>query len=242
MPVITPRARLGLILSSGNQTIEHYARYFLPNDIALHVTRMEMGGGASSIPDDVIKNAVECAKLLKDARVDVIGFQATGLLMARGPEYEKRAVDAIANVASTIAFTASQAAAEALRYCEVERLVLINPLKAEHAAMEAAYFSDLGFTVTEVLSLGGDVQSSEVAPNEWRRLAQRSRPNTFDGIFLSGSNTRMIEALTPIEASIGKPAITSIQASLWCALRKLPEGLKGVKHSGELGHLFEGPG
>ena len=73
-----------------------------------------------------------------------------------------------------------------------------------------------------------------VTPEEWIRVVnQNTRPDA-DGYFLSCTNTRMIEAIEELERSLGKPVISSNQATLWACLKRL-----GIAHQDKrLGRLF----
>ncbi len=60
-----------------------------------------------------------------------------------------------------------------------------------------------------------------------------------DGLFLSGSFTTMLEAVAPIEAALGKPAVTSVQAALWAAVKRLSDKIGDYSPPPELGRLFQ---
>ena len=59
------------------------------------------------------------------------------------------------------------------------------------------------------------------AAGQWARLAKENDRPDADGIFLSCTNTRQIEAIADIEKMLGKPVVNSNQAVLWGALKRL---------------------
>ena len=58
-------------------------------------------------------------------------------------------------------------------------------------------------------------------------------------MFLSGSNTTMLEAIAPLEQALGKPVVSSIQAALWDGTRRLAPKLGDIPSPAALGRLFE---
>ncbi len=86
MASLPPTAHMGVILSSGNPTVEPYFRTFAPDRLGIHVTRMRMGSGGQRARGDLQADAVRCAGLSADAEVDVFDLQATGIMESRGAE------------------------------------------------------------------------------------------------------------------------------------------------------------
>ena len=67
-----------------------------------------------------------------------------------------------------------------------------------------------------------------MTPQDWARLAKENDRPDADGIFLSCTNTRQIEAIADIEKTLGKPVVNSNQAVLWGAVKRLSgEGRRG---------------
>ena len=70
-----PLARMGVVLSSSNRWVEPYFRAHAPDTLAIHLTRMRMASRARAALDAAAAEAVEAAKLVAEARVDVIDLQ-----------------------------------------------------------------------------------------------------------------------------------------------------------------------
>lgn len=238
MSIVLPSARLGIILSSANWTVETYFRAFAPADLGLHVTRMRMGSGGERGAADIEADALGCAQLLADAGVDLIDLQGTGIMMERGPEGEAAMVAAIEQATGTPAFTATGAAVEALRAVGMQRLVLVGPYGDDAIAREKSFLEASGFSVVDAVGLARGERSNAVPPADWAAAATARDRADADGIFLSGSNTRMFEAIPSIEQALGKPAVTSVQAALWAGMRRLAPKLSASPASPALGRLF----
>ena len=101
---------------------------------------------------------------------------------------------------------------------------------------EVHYLTETGFTVLHELGLGLESDGySAVTPEEWIKIVKENTRPDADGYFLSCTNTRMIEAINDLEQDLGKPVISSNQATLWACLKKL-----GIAHTNKaLGRLFQ---
>ena len=76
-----------------------------------------------------------------------------------------------------------------------------------------------------------------VTPQDWARLAKENDRPDADGIFLSCTNTRQIEAIADIEKMLGKPVVNSNQAVLWGAVKRLSAKVGAVKPMPQLGTI-----
>lgn len=238
-----PAARLGIILSSGNRTLEPYFRAYAPQELGIHVTRMRMGSGGKRTLGDIEASALACAELLADAHMDAIDLQGTGIMMERGPSGEAELVRRLAEATGTPVYTATQSVVEALTALSIRRVVVVNPGDAAAVARERAYLEAAGLEIVNVHARNCGEATLEVTPEQWAANARAADRTEADGFFLSGSHTRMVEAISAIESTTGKPAVTSIQAALWGGVRRLAPKLGGnlgfAEASATLGRLFQ---
>jgi maleate isomerase len=232
-------ARMGVIISSSNRMVEPQLKHFGPPGLGIHITRMRMSTHRKrSMPEqmDIILGA---AQLLADAKVDVIVLQASGFAMEKGPAAEDKVVQAITQATSTPALTSTQAMVEAIRLLGLRRLVLISPFNRATNAFEKTYLEALGFEVTADLGLSLEPDESiQVTPARWLKIVKENARPEADGYFLSGSNTTMTEAIPLIERDLGKPAVSSSQATLWAGLRRLSSKLGAMSPPPGLGRLM----
>jgi maleate isomerase len=235
-----PVARLGVILSSSNRCVEPYFQAHAPEGLSLHYTRMRMAAGLRGGAREVADTAIASAQLLADAKLDVIDLQATGIIMAAGPEAEAELVGAITQATGIPAYTATQAIVEALRALDVEALTLITPFDVDANASERSYLEAQGFAIVGAAGLGtlGGIQTAAIPPEKWVEAATANDTSETGGFVLSGSNTTMVDAITTIEAATDKPVVTSIQAALWAGLARLGDKLSAAAASPALGQLF----
>lgn len=235
-----PDARMGIILSSGNLMVEPYLRAFAPAGLGVHVTRMRMASEWKRSPAELAADVITAAELLADAKVDVIIYQATGVAMANGPEAEAELIARITKATGTPALSASQAIVEALRALGVRKTVVVSPFDQSANSRERPYLEAQGFQVVHEMGLGmkAGPESATVAPARWVETVAANARDDADGYFLSGSNTTMAEAVAAIEHKLGKPVVSSVQATLWAGVRRLAPKLGPVTFPAELGRLF----
>jgi maleate isomerase len=235
------RARIGLIISANNRMVEAQLRHAAPAGLEFHATRMHLSTGTKrpilAVQDDVIA----AARLVAAAKVDLIVLQASYLAMMAGPEGEAGLTDAILAATGTPAMTSPQAMVEAARALGLRKLVIISPWDAATNAHERAYLETLGFSIVGEAGLGlyGSEETLAVTPEEWVDFVRANRHPEADGYFLSGSNTRMLEAIGRIEEELAMPVITSIQATLWAGARRLADRTGPLSFNPALGRLFQ---
>jgi maleate isomerase len=239
MAITTPRARLGVVVSASNRWVEPYFRALAPDTLAQHFTRMPMAQLSGHGTDAVTDAAVESAKIVGLARPDVIDIQATGLIMAMGPEAEARLTAAVEDATGIPAYTAGQALVEALKALGVESVMSITPFDAKANADERAYLEGSGITFAgeQALNLESGPATAEHGFETWLEAARAHDIAGAQAILLGGSNTTMTEAVQPIEAALGKPAVTSVQAALWAGLKRLKGKLGDFTPDAALGRL-----
>jgi len=239
MTSILPTARLGVIVSSGNRTVEPYFNIFGPSNLGIYATRMRMGSGGRNKAEDIVADALRSAELLADAGVDVIDLQGTGIMMERGPDGEAAVVKAITDATGIPAFTATQAVVEALNALDIRRVIVINPADEKAIARETAYLEAVGLTVSHAVGMNSSEVVVPAPPEDWVSVAKEHGTANGDGLFLSGSFTAMLEAVAPIEAALGKPVVTSVQAALWAGVMRLSDKIGDYAPPPELGRLFQ---
>lgn len=239
MPITAPRARLGVVVSASNRWVEPYFRALAPETLAEHFTRMPMTQLSGRGTEAVTVAAVEAAKIVALARPDVIDIQATGLIMAMGPEAEARLTAMVEEATGIPAYTAGQALVEALKALGVKNVLSITPFDSKANADERAYLESAGLTFAgeRALNLESGPATAEHGFETWVEAARAHDIPDAEAILLGGSNTTMTDAVQPIEAALGKPAVTSVQAALWAGLKRLQGKLGDFAPDPALGRL-----
>ena len=200
------------------------------------MTRLRMTGQWRKPPGELKRSLTEAAEALSDIKPDMIVFHCTANSMENGLAHEAALVETIQNASGCPTITTAQAIREAFTRSGIKKLVLISPYVKQTNEHEVQYLSEAGFTVLHELGLGLDSDGySAVTPEEWIKIVKKNTRPEADGYFLSCTNTRMIEAIKDLEQDLGKPVISSNQATLWNCLKKL-----GISYTNKaLGRLFQ---
>src|SRR6266446_5353542 len=133
---------------------------------------------------------------------------------------EWRILDIVRRETGIEAVSTSALVAEALSALGIKKLVIVSPYQDNEVII--AYLQSCGFTVVHdvALRLPGH-ESSGATPERWVETTLDHARDEADGYFLSCTNTTQIEAIEELEAALGKPVVSSNQAVLWGAVKRL---------------------
>ncbi len=233
-----PRARIGLIIPSVNRMSEPQFNHYAPEGLGIHVARGRVAGRPERTVAELSDEIVHAAGTLADAGPDLIVFHCTHTSMKEGADGEARIIDLIRKTTGIEALSTSSLVNDALRALGVSTLVVLSPYQSN--ADIIAYLTAAGFSVVKDVALrcSSAAAFEEVTPQRWLELAQENDCPQADGVFLSCTNTRQIEAVAAIEDALGKPAVNSNQAVLWGCLKRLKAKLGNVPAMPNLGRLM----
>ena len=216
------RARIGMLLPSVNRAAEPQITEMLPTGVSLHTTRLRLQSSEEEHINEMVADVERGAVMLADADVDLIVFHCTAASMF-APGFDDSIIDRIETATGKPATSTSKGCVEAFQ----DRLGMVN---ASHLYpglsrdREVAFLAPHGVEVLSETGLGitGDGGAMlAVEPDEWRQRVTAQDEQSSQAAFLSCTAIRAVEAITPIEAEIDKPVVTSNQAMVWHALRKL---------------------
>lgn len=231
------RGRLGLIVPSSNTTNEPEFYRAVPTGVSVHTARMRLqetnAAELASMADDVER----CAHRLMDANVDAVVYGCTTGSLVKGPEYDAAIEERIADITGVPAVATAASIKRAFEALNLTSLVIVTPYIDDLNERERSFLEAAGFDVVAIDGLGIEpnteigTQWPEQAYREARRLDQPSA----DGVFVSCTNYRTFEIISSLEQDLGKPVVTSNQATLWDVLNTLEVTYEGD----DLGILFE---
>jgi maleate isomerase len=237
------RARIGVLLPPGNPTVEPELWSMAPAGVSLHFARLETppSVGKAGEPEGMEERIrayreglAGPATALAQVRPAVVVLAHTASSYALGFGKEQALVDRIASLSGAPALLAAHAVLAALQHLGVKRLALGTPYPESISRQGKAYWEAAGFDIVGYHRLE-DVKDI-YAENEERAylLARRADASGADAVLLSGTGLPTVAVLETLERDLGKPVISSNQATLWACLKSL-----GVRHTdGKLGQLF----
>jgi len=222
------RGRIGLIVPSSNTTMEMELHSALPEGVSLHTARMPLKNVTEEELLAMSGLAVEGARLLKDANVDLILYGCTSGSFIGGGEFDRELAEKIENEVKLPVITTSTAIVEALKILDSQRILVLTPYTDEINQREKEFLEANEFEVIDIRGLGvvDNTRIGKLEPYEAYRMAKALFTDEADAVFISCTNLRTFEIIEPLEEDLGVPVVTSNQASLWLALRELDVGEK----------------
>lgn len=242
------RARLGVLVPSGNTVVEPELRAMLPAGVGLFVTRLPLTGSSEAELLAMLDTLESGTKLLADARPDAIAFHCTAVsTFAPHMAGEIRArMERASPIPAMATADAILAALEALGDARTEsmtrttRILLVTPYIEPVHQREIEYLTASGFHVTGggCMGVATNAEMARIPPEAIadRVLAEARgvEASLLDGgpqagthlvgadvCFISCTAIRSAGLIAPLEAALGIPVITSNQALAWYALRRL---------------------
>ena len=222
------RGRIGVLLPPGNPTVEPELSAMVPAGVTLHFGRLETPPSVGKAGEHAgMEERVRAYReglagptaALSQVRPAVMLLAHTASSYALGYGNEQTLVDRIASLAGAPALLAAQAVLAALRHLGVKRLALGTPYPESISRQGKAYWEAAGFEIAGYHRL--ENVTDIYAENEERayELACRADAPEADAVLLSGTGLPTVAVLETLERDLGKPVLSSNQASLWRALR-----------------------
>ncbi len=216
------RARLGVLLPSGNQAAEPQFNAMLPAGVALHTTRLKLRGSSDRELLAMAEGVEDAARLVADAEPNLVLFHCTAV-STYSQELEQSIKARIAKATGIPATATSEAIVTALRKLGAKRIVMLSPYNAVINAREAKYFEGAGFEILDCAGL--DCRDAPammaVTPERWRSYAIEHRHDKADAYLLSCTTVRSSEVAEALEQVLGRPVVTSNTATVWHCLRMM---------------------
>ncbi|WP_061933793.1 ectoine utilization protein EutA [Aureimonas sp. AU22] len=233
--------RVGLILLSTDHSTEaDFARLVAGPRVGLFATRVEYANPVTPANLRAMEPRLGAAAalLLPDEPLDAICFSCTSASVAIGDAAVEAAIAAAKPGVPIV--TPPGAAARALAQFGARRISLLTPYTVETTAGMADYFEARGFDLASVSCLGleDDREMARIAPASLVEAAVAATDPQAEALFVSCTALRSALIVSAVEARIGRPVVTSNQATAWACL-----GLCGVVPAPGLkaGRLFDMP-
>ena len=199
----------------------------------MHVARAG-GYDVDEIPDESQMQRYSDASVdeviadLKACKPDVILYGCTSATLARGPAFDEEFRRDIAARAGAPAVTAASSLIEALRDLGVERVAFSSPYVASLNDYAVSFIESFGIRCVgraDTASALGNEEIAALTPDDVLALAERADRPEARAIVLSCTDMRAAEAVVAIERRLDKPVVTSNQAMMHAALKRL-----GIPH------------
>lgn len=236
---VAATARLGLIALATDLTSEGDLYRQIPaHGVTIHITRVAFENPTT--PVNLRKmgpRLTDAAQLLVPVQpLQAICYSCTAASVVIGDAEIVVAIQK--SVGNVPVVTPTGAARTAFSALGARRIAVLTPYTIATSEPMAAYFSHHGLEVTrfDCLGLEDDRDMAQVSSRTIINAAIAADTPDAEALFISCTGLPAIGVIAEIEKSIGKPVVTSNQASAWAMLRLA--GFDDYKPV-EYGRLFE---
>ena len=217
---------VGIINLESDVNVLAQHRLLLPDGIAIVAEPVELKDGivtnaslAAMFDSDQLENA---AKHLAERGAQEILFACTSGSLVNGVGWDRVLVQRIERASGVPGTTTSTAVLTAFRSLDARVISVGTPYIEEVDERERAFFEQIGFVVAHIEGLGcyTDPEIGALTPETIVALAEQVNRPEADVVFLSCTSLNVAREIDRIEEAIGKPVVTSNQASAWLLMNR----------------------
>ncbi len=235
------RGRIGLIVPSSNTVCEPEMNILSPPGVSTYSTRILFEPtleGLTGMKTHIQRASME---LSSENICQVLAFCCTVGSLMKGVDTEREITKIIEDASKVHAITTATAVKSALDVMQIKHIAIATPYTQAINMCEKDELERQGYHVTKIMGYHESVPSKDfkndmigrLDPEVAYEMGLKVNGSDNEAIFLSCTNFRTIEIIRKLEQECKKPVISSNQATMWYALRKL--GIKeSVKNFGEL--------
>jgi maleate isomerase len=210
--------------SDANCLAQH--RLLLPDTVRIVAEPVELKDGivtneslAAMFDSDQLETA---AIRLAEQGTQEILFACTSGSLVNGVGWDRVLVQRIERASGVPGTTTTTAVLTAFRALDARTISVGTPYIEEVDERERAFFEQIGFVVAHIEGLGcyTDPEIGALTPETIVALAEQVNRPEADVVFLSCTSLNVAREIDRIEEAIGKPVVTSNQASAWLLMNR----------------------
>ena len=214
--------RIGLIILATDHTTEvDFQRMVASDRLGVYVSRIHYANPVTA--ENLLRMqpllTQGAALILPDEALDAIVYSCTSASVVIGDVEIEAAIQSAKPGVSVV--TPPMAGVLGLRALGAKKVSILTPYTVETSRPMATYFAERGFEIASFACLGfeDDREMARIAPASLIELAREATHAEADALFVSCTALRGALAVTGMEEAIGRPVVTSNQASAWNCLR-----------------------
>lgn len=226
-------ARVGVLVPFTNTNLEPDMAMMRPEGVSMHFARLG-GYDADEIPDETQMSGLgdsdlsEPLRLLAGVKPDIVLYGCTSATLTHGAAFDTKLSEDVQARLGVPAVTAAGALVEAIRNLGATKIAFTSPYVAAINDAAVDFLASRGIeTVSrhDVPDALGNEGQGALTPGDVKALARQADGPDADVIVLSCTDMRAVEAVTELEAELGKPVVSSNLAMMAAVSRRLGLGL-----------------
>ena len=212
------RAKLGLIVLPTNTVNEAEWQAMLPAGVTLHVTRMALHEDISSElgKKSLYADIEQATSDLAEAGLNVIAYGCTAGSMV---EPLDQLTDYMTSVSGVPSVTTAASIVKALQALKAMKIAIATPYHDALNDHEVDFLISNGFEILKIAGLGIGAGGAQVPADEIKAHVLSVDHPDAQAVLVSCTDFPTLNLISDLEDQLGKPVITSNQATLWAALR-----------------------
>lgn len=231
------KCKIGLLVPAINFIAEPTFYQYAPNNVSIHAERLprEQRESTIEVHMKMLEHVADASQTLSHCKPDILVLADTTASFLRGRGGDLQIAKEMEESTGIPSVTAATAVVVALQALSIKNVSIFTPYPNYTNEREIVFFKEYGFNVIQLCSMEimDSVNMGKVYPDDIYRFVREKYDKDSEVIFISCTNYRGTETITDLEEDTRIPVVTSNQACLWWALRKV-----GMKTSINLGKLF----
>lgn len=222
------RGKCGVIVVGPNPTPREDISRMVPEGVLVLETRIDM---EPRVEIDVIsqlsRQLPEAARILSQAKCDVIAIACTSGTVTGGPGHDKAEIrDMEAKSNGIPCTTVITAVTNALNWMGIKKIVLASPYVDPINEEFKSFFGSRGIQLLDIKGLGvtDSYELAAVPAAKVYKLGKAVCRPDAEAIYIPCTTFPVIDAIEELEKDTGKVVITSNQALAWEMMRNIGIG------------------
>lgn len=218
-------ARIGLVYMASSTVMEPEMYAMAADDVSVHTSRLTLPSVTVDGIDAMMRSPEleDAVRLAAQAPLDALVFGGTSASFLHGNAWDRSIIERMEQWSSLPGrcTTTSTASLAALGAVGATTLGLVTPYVPEVVERASRFFGDNGHPVLESRGLGitSDWELAEVPLERIYELCLEVDSDEVSAIFISCTNLRSAGVIDAVEAELGKPVVSAVQASFWHCLQ-----------------------
>lgn len=218
------RSKVGLIVPSNNTLIEKEIRSILLSEgIILHVIKIpSLGYGSESVVKK-IKNAESAVHTLISNNIDLIFYCCLSSTLMKYKHW-RNFFERSSELAKCPIITAFDATVIGLKKLNLSNILLVSPYPKDVHEILLKTFASVGIKVA--MDINNPIENiekiSKVNPSSvYKSIVKSLISKAIEGICIVSTDLPTLSIIHALETDLGKPVVTTNQAILYIALKKI---------------------